>query len=81
MTCTWGTNTCIARQDLVHLSVDQLFKTLCWKSDYIILDINKISLGRLRTLQLDVYSQEVMQQWSRMFHASQTGCAGGIRNG
>lgn len=79
MTCTWGANTCITKEGLVHLSVDQLFTTLCWKFDYILLDINKISLGRLRTLQ-DVFpGAEAIG--SRMFHASQAGCAGGITNG
>lgn len=61
MTFTWGTSTCIARESLIHLSVDQLFKTMCWKSDYILPDINESSLGRLRTLQLDVCSQELMK--------------------
>lgn len=61
MTCTWDPNTCIAREVLVHPSVDQLFKILCWKSDYILLDINEISLGRLRTPQ-DKCSEELMQQ-------------------
>lgn len=61
MTFTWGTSTCTARESVIHLSVDQLFKTLCWKFDYILPDINESPLGRLRTLQLDICSQELMQ--------------------
>jgi len=55
-----GANTYIARESLVHLSADQLCKLLCWKSAYMFLDINKFSLGELRTLQLDVCSWELM---------------------